>query len=160
MSTKLLYLLRHAKAESANTKLSDEDRPLTERGVDDVKKLANKLQKKELNFDVIVTSPAIRAITTAQIIAKTLDHRQHHLEVEKKLYHASPDNFFTLLAGLPKKASKILLVGHNPGLEEFAQLLCGERVVMQTCGLIQITLDLKRWKDFKVNKFTQMKIIN
>ena len=97
MSTKLLYLLRHAKAESANAKLSDEDRPLTERGIGDVKKLANKLQKKELNFDVIVTSPAIRAITTAQIIAKTLDHRQHHLEVEKKIYQAS----FELKTSIP-----------------------------------------------------------
>jgi len=160
MPTKLLYLLRHAKAESANATLLDEDRALTERGIGDVKKLANKLQKKELNFDVLLTSPAIRAITTAQIIANTLDHRQYHLEVEKKLYHASPDNFLTLLAGLPKKASRVLIVGHNPGLEEFAQLLCGERVEMQTCGLIQITLDLKRWKDFKVDKFFQMKIIN
>jgi phosphohistidine phosphatase len=160
MPTKLLYLLRHAKAESANATLLDEDRALTERGIGDVKKLANKLQKKELNFDVLLTSPAIRAITTAQIIANTLDHRQYHLEVEKKLYHASPDNLLTLLAGLPKKASRVLIVGHNPGLEEFAQLLCGERVEMQTCGLIQITLDLKRWKDFKVDKFFQMKIIN
>ena len=160
MPTKLLYLLRHAKAESANTTLLDADRALTERGICDVKKLANKLQKKELNFDVLLTSPAIRAITTAQIIANTLDHRQHHLEVEKELYHASPDNFLTLLAGLPKKASRVLIVGHNPGLEEFAQLLCGERVEIQTCGLIQITLDLKHWKDFEVNKFTQMKIIN
>jgi phosphohistidine phosphatase len=152
--------MRHAKAESADPKLSDEDRALTEKGVNDAHKLAVKLQKKELNFNLIVTSPAIRAISTAQIIAKTLDHHQYHLEVEKRLYQASPDTFLNLLIGLHKKAAKVLLVGHNPGLEEFAQILSGERVVMQTCGLIQFSFDLKHWKDFDSIKNAHMKIIN
>lgn len=160
MPTKLLYLLRHAKAESADPKLSDEDRALTEKGVNDAHKLAAKLHKKELNFDLIITSPAIRTISTAQIIAKTLDHRQHHLEVEKKLYQASPDDFLNLVIGLHKKAAKVLLVGHNPGLEEFTQILSGERVVMQTCALIQFSFDLKHWKDFEDIKKAHMKIIN
>ena len=160
MPTKLLYLLRHAKAESADSKLSDEDRALTERGVNDAHQLAGKLHKKELSFDLIITSPAIRAISTAQIIAKTLDHRQHHVVVEKKLYQASPDIFLQLVMGLHKKAAKVLLVGHNPSLEEFAQILSGERVDMQTCALIQFSFDLKHWKDFQDRKSAHMKIIH
>jgi len=75
MHTKSLYLLRHAKAESATSQSSDEDRALVPRGVDDVKKLATKLIKKDIRFDLILTSPAIRTITTAQIIANRLEHR-------------------------------------------------------------------------------------
>lgn len=160
MPTKLLYLLRHAKAESANIKLLDEDRALTEKGINDAQKLAAKLQKKELGFDLILTSPAIRAITTAQIIANTLDHRQHHLEVAQNLYQANASTFLAIVCGLHKKTSKVLLVGHNPGLEDFAQLLSGESVLMQTCALIQFTIELKHWRDFEEIKSAHLKIIN
>jgi phosphohistidine phosphatase len=160
MTSKLLYLLRHAKAESASADLPDQDRALTEKGVSDAQKLATKLRKKELGFDLILTSPAIRAITTAQIIAKTLDHRQHHLEVAQNLYQANLSIFLAIVAGLHKKTSRVLLVGHNPDLEEFAQLLSGESVSMQTCALIQFNLELKHWRDFETRKSVHMKIIN
>lgn len=160
MSIKLLYLLRHAKAESASDKLSDEDRALTEKGINDAKKLASKLYKKELNFDLILTSSAIRAITTAQIIAKTIAHRDYHLLVDEDLYHASPVIFLKLVTKLHKRVSKVLFVGHNPGLEEFVQLLSGQKVAIQTCGLIQLTFNLKHWKNFEQVKPDHMKILN
>jgi phosphohistidine phosphatase len=160
MHTKSLYLLRHAKAESATSQSSDEDRTLVPRGVDDVKKLATKLIKKDIGFDLILTSPAIRAITTAQIIANRLEHKQRHLEVDKKLYQANSIALLTIVSKLHKKLKSVLLVGHNPALEDFAALMSGEPVSMQTCALIELIFELKDWNDLEKVQSVQMKLLN
>ncbi len=159
MHTKSLYLLRHAKAESATLQFSDEDRALTPKGVDDAKKLATKLVKKDIEFDLILTSPAIRAITSAQIIANRLDQKQS-LRVEKKLYQADSTTLLAIVGKLNKKIKIILLVGHNPEFEDFAAYMTGESVSMQTCSLIEFTFDLKDWKDFEKVRSVQMKLLN
>jgi phosphohistidine phosphatase len=159
MHTKSLYLLRHAKAESATLQFSDEDRALTPKGVDDAKKLATKLVKKDIEFDLILTSPAIRAITSAQIIANRLDQKQS-LRVEKKLYQADCTTLLAIVGKLHKKIKSILLVGHNPALEDFAAYMTGESVSMQTCSLIEFTFELKDWKDFEKVRSVQMKLLN
>jgi len=160
MHPRHVYLLRHAKAESANSKHLDEDRALTVRGVDDAKKLASKLIKKGIVFDLILTSPAIRAITTAQIIAHKIDYQQRHLKVEKRLYQANPDHFLMILTKLHKKIKKILIVAHNPGLEEFSEMLAGESVSMQTCSLVEFSFDLKDWKDLDKIHTVELTILN
>ena len=159
MHTKSLYLLRHAKAESATLQFSDEDRALTPKGVDDAKKLATKLVKKDIGFDLILTSPAIRAITSAHIIANRLDQKQS-LRVEKKLYQADCTTLLAIVGKLHKKIKSILLVGHNPEFEDFAAYMTGEPVSMQTCSLIEFTFELKDWKDFEKVRSVQMKLLN
>ena len=151
--------MRHAKAESATLQFSDEDRALTPKGVDDAKKLATKLVKKDIEFDLILTSPAIRAITSAQIIANRLDQKQS-LRVEKKLYQADSTSLLAIVGKLHKKIKSILLVGHNPELEDFAAYMTGESVSMQTCSLIEFTFELKDWKDFEKVRSVQMKLLN
>ena len=151
--------MRHAKAESATLQFSDEDRALTPKGVDDAKKLATKLVKKDIEFDLILTSPAIRAITSAQIIANRLDQKQS-LRVEKKLYQADSTTLLAIVGKLHKKIKSILLVGHNPELEDFAAYMTGESVSMQTCSLIEFTFELKDWKDFEKVRSVQMKLLN
>ena len=160
MHTKSLYLLRHAKAESATLQFSDEDRALTPKGIDDAKKLATKLVKKDIGFDLILTSPAIRAITTAQIISNRLDHKQRFLEVDKKLYQADCTTLLTIASKLHKKIKSVMLVGHNPAFEDFAAYMTGESVSMQTCSLIEFTFVLKDWKDFEKVRSVQMKLLN
>ena len=155
-----MYLLRHAKAESATLQFSDEDRALTPKGIDDAKKLATKLVKKDIEFDLILTSPAIRAITTAQIISNRLDHKQRFLEVDKKLYQADCTTLLTIASKLHKKIKSVMLVGHNPALEDFAAYMTGESVSMQTCSLIEFTFELKDWKDFEKVRSVQMKLLN
>ena len=152
--------MRHAKAESATLQFSDEDRALTTKGIDDAKKLATKLVKKDIEFDLILTSPAIRAITTAQIISNRLDHKQRFLEVDKKLYQADCTTLLTIASKLHKKIKSVMLVGHNPALEDFAAYITGESVSMQTCSLIEFTFVLKDWKDFEKVRSVQMKLLN
>ena len=160
MHTRSLYLLRHAKAESSNLQSLDEDRTLTTRGIDDAKKLATKLIKKEIRFDLILTSPAIRAITTAQIISNRLDHKQRFLEVDKKLYQADSTTLFRIVSKLHKKIKSVMLVGHNPALEDFVTLITGESVSMQTCALIELSFEFKDWKDLDKTPLVKLKLLN
>jgi len=93
VATKSLFLLRHAKAINGGVLIPDQDRPLSDSGVKDAKRLGSYLSKKSFDFDLILSSPAIfffffffRAITTAQIVANKLGYKQKHLAVEKCLY--------------------------------------------------------------------------
>lgn len=160
MHTRSLYLLRHAKAESATLHSPDEDRALTNRGIDDAKTLATKLIKREIRFDLILTSPAIRAITTAQIISNRLDHKQRFLEVDKKLYQADSTTLFRIVSKLHKKIKSVMLVGHNPALEDFVTLIAGESVSMQTCALIELSFEFKDWKDLDKAPLVKLKLLN
>lgn len=160
MHTRSLYLLRHAKAESATLHSPDEDRALTNRGIDDAKTLATKLIKREIRFDLILTSPAIRAITTAQIISNRLDHKQRFLEVDKKLYQADSTTLFRIVSKLHKKIKSVMLVGHNPALEDFVTLITGESVSMQTCALIELSFEFKDWKDLDKAPLVKLKLLN
>jgi phosphohistidine phosphatase len=160
MHTRSLYLLRHAKAESVTLQSPDEDRTLTTRGIDDAKKLATKLIKKEIRFDLILTSPAIRAITTAQIISNQLKHKQRFLEVDKKLYQADSITLLTIASKLHKKIKSVMLVGHNPALENLVTLIVGELVSMQTCALIELSFEIKDWRDLNKSPLVKMKLLN
>jgi len=160
MHTRSLYLLRHAKAESATLQSSDEDRALSNRGIDDAKKLATKLIKKEIRIDLILTSPAIRAITTAQIISNQLHHKQRCLEVDKNLYQADSTTLLTIARKLHKKIKSAMLVGHNPALEDFVLLIAGESVSMQTCALIELSFEFKDWKELNKATLVKMKLLN
>jgi phosphohistidine phosphatase len=160
MHTRFLYLLRHAKAESATLQSSDEDRALSNRGIDDAKKLATKLIKKEIRFDLILTSPAIRAITTAQIISNQLDHKQRFLEVDKKLYQANSTSLLAIARRVHKKIKSVMLVGHNPALEDFVLLIAGESVLIHTCGLIELSFEFKDWKDLDKASLVKMRLLN
>lgn len=79
--------------------------------------------------------------------------------MNENLYQADSSGFIEIVTKLHKKISKVLLVGHNPGLEEFAQLLSGEAIAISTCSLIQFSLDIKYWKELESVKQSQVKVI-
>jgi phosphohistidine phosphatase len=122
--------------------------------------LATKLIKKEIRFDLILTSPAIRAITTAQIISNQLHHKQRCLEVDKNLYQADSTTLLTIARKLHKKIKSAMLVGHNPALEDFVLLIAGESVSMQTCALIELSFEFKDWKELNKATLVKMKLLN
>lgn len=122
--------------------------------------MATKLIKKEIRFDLILTSPAIRAITTAQIISNQLDHKQRFLEVDKKLYQADSTSLLAIARRVHKKIKSVMLVAHNPALEDFVLLITGESVLMQTCGLIELSFEFKDWKDLDKASLVKMRLLN
>ncbi len=160
MSTKSLFLLRHAKAISGGVLIPDQDRPLADSGIKDAKKLGNYLLKKSFDFDLILSSPAIRAITTAQIVTNKLGYKQKHLAVEKCLYAADVDVILKLISSVPKKVDSLMIVGHNPSMYALASTLTGEPISMSTCALIELTLEIKSWDQVSSLQASKFSVLN
>lgn len=157
---KSLFLLRHAKAIPGELISPDCDRPLSDRGFKDSQQLAAKLVKKNIDFDVLMTSHAIRAITTAQIIANVLGRKQKHIAVEKLIYEGNATDILQIIALFPKKIDRILLVGHNPSISEIAFRISREPILMTTCSLIELSIDIKRWDGLPSIKSAKVRILN
>jgi phosphohistidine phosphatase len=160
MGTKTLFLLRHAKAITGGIDLPDQDRPLSESGLKDASKLSNKLQKKDAHFDLIVTSPAIRAITTAQIIINHLNMKGSNFLIDPLLYQADSATLLEYISRASKKYDELMIVGHNPSLIDLASHLAGEAVAMPTCALMKVTFGFKDWAKVITEKSTKFTFIN
>lgn len=144
---KQLLILRHAKSSWADSSITDWQRPLNERGVRDAPRAGDWLREESLIPDVIITSDAVRARTTADAVAKAAGYVKE-IVVEPSLYHAELEDLFAVLNGVrDRAAATVLIVGHNPGLEDFVQQLTGEHHDLPTTALIHITLAIDRWSD-------------
>ena len=152
--------MRHAKASAGGMLISDEDRPLSDRGVRDAKKLANKLFKKSTSFDLILTSPTIRTITTAQLMANRLGYKQKFIVVDKHIYEADAEALLSVISGVPKKVDLLMLVGHNPSISNLAFYLAGEPVSMPTCALTEFVFEMKAWDEITTIKPFKLNLLN
>src|SRR3954467_4730312 len=138
---KTLLLLRHAKSSWKEPNLSDFERPLNKRGLKTAPLMGRFLRRKKLKPDLIVSSPAERARqTTALVIeAMRLDVELKH---DERIYEASVARLLEVISQIAESANLLLLVGHNPGLEELLEILTGEARQFSTAALAQITLDI------------------
>ena len=120
-----LWLLRHGKAERFDSS-EDYDRTLKGRGKRDAIRIGEWLKEGQLIPEVVISSPAIRAITTAKIVCDVfgIDHR--HIQQEKRLYDEGLVRVKSVLADCPATFSRVLLVGHNPELEDLLIYLLNE----------------------------------
>src|SRR6185369_16889832 len=148
---KKLYLVRHAKSSWDNVEMDDFDRPLNDRGEKDAPHMAKLLKHRDVVPDRLITSPANRAFSTCQSFAKVFDFDKKKIIIEKKLYHASQETILKVLASLPEHKDKedvVFLFGHNPGITEFANELLNVSIDnIPTCGIVEATLDIEKWKD-------------
>src|SRR5688572_27226553 len=99
----------------------------------------------QLNPDVIITSDAVRAHTTALAVADAAGYTRD-IVVEPLLYHANPDAILAVLATV-LDASSVMIVGHNPGLEDLVERLTGERHDLPTAALVQLALQIDAWDE-------------
>jgi phosphohistidine phosphatase len=100
--------------------------------------------------DVVISSDAVRARLTAEAVAEAARYAGQVL-LDRRLYMASPADIRSLLRTVPDKAETVMIVGHNPGLEELAALLTGERQDLPTAALVQIVLPIDQWRDLKLS---------
>ena len=131
---KTLFLIRHAKSSWADPALPDKDRPLGDRGRRDARKMGKRLAKRDVKPDLILSSPARRALTTAEIIAKKLDYKRKNIVVEDRLYSSAVDDLLNVVQKLSDKVERVMLFGHNPELTEFAHRLSCGSTRRQTSG--------------------------
>jgi phosphohistidine phosphatase len=148
---KTLLMLRHARSILKSQNLSDHARPLDELAKQDALDMGKLLRNKDLIPDLIISSTALRAKTTAELVAKGGSY-QGEIVLEQSLYQAKPKDYLKIIQGLSEKYTCVLLVGHNPTLEETIGLLAGSSGVKMTpCALAPLNISIEKWSDFKFN---------
>ena len=149
---KTLYLVRHAKSSWENPDLSDFDRPLNNRGKKDAPRMGKRLKERRVTPDIMLSSPAERALVTCKEIATILGFPQGKIKTDKRLYHADADQILKVLKELkdsPRDDGEVVMIfGHNPGFTEFANSLLNETIMnIPTCGVVHAELNIDHWKD-------------
>src|SRR5436190_18716918 len=142
---KTLFLIRHAKSSWTDPALPDKDRPLGNRGRRDARKMGKRLAKREVKPDLILSSPARRALKTARIIAKKLDYKRKDIVLDDRLYAGAMNDLLDVIHQLGDKLERVMLFGHNPELTEFAHRLSSEITHMPTCAVAEFPFDAKSW---------------
>ena len=150
---KSLYLVRHAKAGWDNSWTDDFDRSLTDRGRLDAREISTRLFNKGVVPELIVTSPAKRALDTAEIFADHLGCSPDKVVQKMEIYQGGPEELGEIVQSLQEEYRNVMLFGHNPVITMFASWLTGKSMAsMETCGVLRIDLEKKRWADAKQGK--------
>ena len=143
---KTLFLMRHAKSSWKDDSLADHERPLKKRGKKDIKLIAKAMKKNGLKPDLILASSAVRAKETAELLAEALGF-EGKLKVSDQLYMGEPSDYMEILKSIKEKHESVLIVGHNPGLEAYLQIIDGEIESLPTGGLGHLILAVDEWED-------------
>lgn len=142
-----LYLIRHAKSSWADPGMNDFDRPLNDRGKKNAPFMGKQLKKRGEHADLMVSSTANRAISTARLIAHELDYSLNKIKQNDALYHASVATWLKEVNGLPDEKKTVMVFGHNDGITAFANYLTDEGIGnIPTCGIVKIDFDFDTWK--------------
>ena len=144
---KTQFLIRHAKSSRDDTALPDKDRSLNDRGRRDAPKMGKRLAKRDVTPDLILSSPARRALTTAEIIAKKLDYKRKDIVVDDRLYAGAADDLLKVIHKLGDKLESVMLFGPNPELTELAHRLSSEITHMPTCAVAEFTFNAESWSN-------------
>ena len=152
---KTLLLMRHGKSSWSQPDLPDHDRPLTKRGRSAAKQMGKWLQDHDLVPDHVLTSTACRAFETAALTADAAKYR-NELEPISELYHAEPDELIAVLSRVPDQFNRVLIVGHNPGLEEWLAELIGRTETFPTAALAHLELKINSWADLTLDTQAQL----
>jgi phosphohistidine phosphatase len=148
---KTLFVLRHAKSNWDNPDLADFERPLNSRGLDAARFIGELIYERNLNPQVIISSPAKRAKQTA-VLVKELAEISKPIEFDERIYEASPLALFNLIREFDEKRESILIIGHNPGFENLVRMLTGETISMPTASLAKINLNTEKWSDIETGE--------
>lgn len=144
---KTLFLVRHAKSSRDDPSLPDRERPLDERGLRDAPAMGKRLAERKIKPDLLVSSPAVRALTTAHLIADELGYARDDIAIDDRLYASSADGLLAVVRVLDNKLGSVMLFGHNPEFTDLAQRLSGEITDMPTCAVAKFRFDTKAWAD-------------
>ena len=143
---KTLLLMRHAKSSWKHPELPDAERGLAKRGKKDAPLMGNLLKDKELVPQAILCSTAERSRQTALALAETSGY-QGEVAYQDGLYLAEPEGYLAALTALPEPLERVLVIGHNPGLEGLLQLLSGRIEALPTSTIAYLSLPVQRWAD-------------
>ncbi len=150
---KTLFILRHAKSSWKDDSLQDFDRPLNGRGRKAAELIGTLMKNKKLTPDLVLCSPAVRARETIQIVMKTA-RLPAELRYDQRIYEAGTLQLLEVISQIEEDKDSVLLVGHNPGLEELLQVLTSSVEHMATGTLGKIDLKAAKWSKALEDKGT------
>lgn len=139
--------MRHAKSDHGNSMIPDEKRPLNQRGEKDAREMAERLLKKNIIPQQIVSSNAIRAIRTAEYFADILGYDRSGIIEDEEIYETLTYNLMYLVNDLDDGIDFVALFGHNPSITGLVNLLCDtSHISLPTCGMALISFPFDRWE--------------
>ena len=147
---KTLLVLRHAKSSWKHPETSDHDRPLNKRGKRDAPRMGRLVAARGLRPDVIVSSTAKRARWTADEVAQHSGY-EGAVQLERRLYLAHPDDIVDVVRCTAGSAGRVMVVGHNPGLEDLLARLAGRSAALPTAAVAEVRLSIRSWRDLAVS---------
>ncbi|PWL37584.1 histidine phosphatase family protein [Flagellimonas aquimarina] len=147
---KTVILVRHGKS-SWDYEVSDKDRPLKERGINDAQIVAKKFKTEDIEMDFAYSSPANRALHTSMIFLRNLEYDLGNFQVDESLYDFSGQSVKTFVEGLDNKMSTVMIFGHNYAFTNLANTW-GDQYIenVPTSGLVQIKFETDQWS--KISK--------
>ena len=147
---KTLLVLRHAKSSWKHRETSDHDRPLNKRGKRDAPRMGKLVAERGLRPDLIISSTARRARLTADEVAKHAGYAGT-VQLERRLYLASPTEIIDVVREAAGTTRRVMVVGHNPGLEDLVARLTAPGEALPTAALAEIRLSIRVWRDLTLS---------
>lgn len=145
---KKLLIARHAKSSWDDASLRDFDRPLNKRGIRDIPKMGKRLGKLGIKPDLIISSPANRAITTARGIALEIGYQANDIQEEPNLYHAGIHTIRQIISEVDDEVETLMIFGHNPGFTDLIARISDLSLYnLPTCAACGIVFDFDFWKE-------------
>jgi phosphohistidine phosphatase len=140
---KNLFLIRHAKSDWTNPELKDIERCLNERGYSNANMMSKKFNHP---IDFIISSPAIRAISTALIFARNINYNTNNICIKKELYESTVQDYLSVIKSIDNSYKNVLLFAHNPIISDVAQRLTQSLPMeMPTCAIAGINFNGNEW---------------
>lgn len=148
---KRLILLRHAKSSWTDERLADAERPLSDRGERDAPRMGARLHERGIHPDLVLSSPAVRARSTARLISRPLEYAPDAVRLEASLYLAAPQAIMDVVQAQTDSVACLLVVGHNPGLTDLTHLLLPDFDLddLPTAGVVVIDCTAERWSEVR-----------
>lgn len=145
---KKLYLVRHAKSSWSEEGTHDMDRPLKGRGIRDAHSTSQWLYEEEYVPELLISSPATRAVHTAMIFAKNLDYSYKDIEIEEVIYGATTKEILSVVRAINDDYNSVMLFGHNPTITNFVNKRIDHRIDnVPTTGVACLKFDVESWAE-------------
>lgn len=144
---KNLFIIRHAKSDWSIDGLADIDRPLNTRGYRDAHAIGKILKEKNWNPDAMISSPAIRALSTCLIISEELQFLKSGIRIEPALYESNLQKYIDVLKTVDEASNSVAFFGHNPIVSDLCSFFAKKLIDMPTCSVVQFQVSSSKWAE-------------
>ncbi|MFC2156293.1 histidine phosphatase family protein [Acidobacteriota bacterium] len=145
---KYLHLIRHAKSSWKDPNQQDKDRPLNKRGKRDAPMMGSRLRSQDVLPDLILSSPARRALKTAKIVAVEIGYPEIDIEIQENIYLGGIRELMNTLREIDNRYQRVFLFGHNPTITDLANSLARTHVNnIPTCGIFSCQFPVDSWEE-------------